>query len=159
LQKFQVGMAIFREGTRPDFKHPSMSHQDGGYFSLTVFTTVGEQYHEKMDQLDQLFTSLLKYFFGIGNPDGLAARPTVRSAVCGIFVRAEVDLKDKNIANYDEASSEELPAKFRFEVWLLGWNAEKNMVATDLAKWTDAKKPEGFGFGELKFVKKSNSIF
>jgi hypothetical protein len=107
-----------------------------------------------MNQLEQLFKSLLKFFFGIRRiRRGFGVRSEVRAAVCGIFARAEVNFKDPNIANYHD-NSEELPAKFRFQVWLRDWN-NKVMVENVLRKWS-AKTENGFGFEERAFERTSD---
>jgi hypothetical protein len=93
-----------------------------------------------------LFTSLLQYFFGTDKDDGKTTGPGVREAVCGIFARAE--------ASYDDNTAE-LPAKFRFQVWLRDWDGKKEMVEAHLKKWTAARR-KGFGFGNLEFFKKSD---
>jgi hypothetical protein len=120
------------------------SQQNGGYFSIRFFVKVGNK-DGNMDKLDQIFTSFLLLVF-----EGGLATEEIHSVVSGIFVRAEIQLGNKNIEDYN--NPDDLPAKFCFELWIRDVSMQ-NIFSKDMNKWTADVVRGEFGFGrETKFA-------
>jgi hypothetical protein len=107
------------------------------------------KFHEKignhngeMDKLDQIFHAFMDFVFGGG-----LATEGMRSAVNGVFVRADIQINNQQ--REDHCNAKDLLGTFRFELWIRDKNMQ-HIFLECLAKWRDDVRKE-FGIENKMF--------
>jgi hypothetical protein len=104
------------------------SRPDGGYFSMELHGKIN--HYREMNQLDEIFHAFVVFIFGGG-----LATEGMRSAVIGIFVRAEIQMESQM------RDPRDLPGTFRFELWI-GDKRMQYVFQKSLAKWIEDVRKE-----------------
>jgi hypothetical protein len=104
---------------------------------MKLHERIGNQNGE-MDKLDQIFHAFLDFVFSGG-----LATEGMRSAVSGVFVRAEIQMESQ------QRDLKDLPGIFRFELWIRD-KSMQDIFQKALAIWRDRFRKE---FGIEKKIK------